>query len=114
MAWKLKRGDEVFVISGDDKGSKGRITQVDRKNSRVHVEGVNLRSRHVKVSMQNPEGGVVQKQSSIHISNVALVHANAEESSVWSRKMTTKIGFTFVDGKKIRSAKRDGSNLGVV
>lgn len=114
MAWKLKRGDEVYVISGDDKGAKGRITQVDRKNSRVHVEGVNLRSRHVKVSMQNPEGGVVQKQSSIHISNVALAHEHVNASGVWSRKMTTKVGFAFVDGKKIRSAKRDGSNLGAV
>lgn len=114
MAWKLKKGDEVYVISGDDKGSKGQITQVDRKSSRVYVEGVNLRSRHVKASIQNPEGGVVKKEGSIHISNVALVHPNASESSVWSKKMTTRIGFRVIDGVKFRYAKRDKSELGAV
>jgi len=114
MAWKLKTGDEVYVISGDDRGSKGRITLVDRKNSRVQVEGVNVRSRHVKPSMQNPEGGVVRKESFIHISNVALAHSNASDSTLWSKKMTTRVGFKLVDGVKFKYAKRDGSDLGAV
>jgi len=62
MAWKLKKGDDVFVVAGDHKGSKGKISLVDRKKNRVIVEGVNIVSRHVKPSMQNPEGGVVKKR----------------------------------------------------
>lgn len=114
MAWKLKTGDEVYVISGDDKGVKGRITQVDRKNFRVQVEGVNIRSRHVKTSLQNPDGGVVRKEGFIHISNVALAHSEASDLSPWSKKMTTRVGFKFIDGVKFRYAKRDGSDLATV
>ncbi|MBM3631526.1 MAG: 50S ribosomal protein L24 [Alphaproteobacteria bacterium] len=114
MAWKLKKGDDVFVIAGDHKGSKGKISLVDRTKSRVIVEGVNIVSRHVKPSIQNPEGGVVKKEASIHISNVALVAPSAVESLQWSKKMTTKVGFRFESDVKVRCAKRDGSVLGVV
>jgi len=114
MAWKLKKGDDVFVVAGDHKGFKGKISLVDRKKNRVIVEGVNIVSRHVKPSMQNPEGGVVKKEASIHISNVALVAPSAVESLEWSKKMTTKIGFRFESDVKVRYAKRDGSVLGVV
>jgi len=114
MAWKLKRGDDVFVIAGDHKGSKGRISHVDRRKNRVIIDGVNTVSRHVKPSMKNPEGGVVQQEASIHISNVALVSPGLGDSFHWSKKMTTRIGFRFDDGVKIRYAKRDGSALGGV
>ncbi len=114
MAWKLKKGDDVFVVAGDHKGSKGKISLVDRKKNRVTVDGVNVVSRHVKPSMQNPEGGVVKKEASIHISNVALVAPGSGESFHWSKKMTTKIGFRFESDVKVRYAKRDGSLLGAV
>jgi large subunit ribosomal protein L24 len=87
---------------------------VDRKKNRVIVDGVNVVSRHVKPSMQNPEGGVVKKEASIHISTVALVAPGTGESFHWSKKMTTKIGFRFESDVKVRYAKRDGSVLGVV
>lgn len=114
MAWKLKKGDEVYVISGDDRGSKGKITHIDRKNSLVKVEGVSIVSCHIKPSMKNPEGGIVKKESFIHVSNVALVHEKSSDSKIWSKKMTTKVGFKFVDNIKIRYAKRDNSNIGEV
>jgi len=111
MARKLKTGDEVYIVAGDEKGSKGIITRVDTKTSRVYVSGVNLCSRHVKASAQNPEGGVVKKERSIHISNVALVCPNASKSLVWSKTLSTRIGFRFVDGVKCRYAKRGDVNL---
>jgi len=114
MAWKLKKGDDVFVVAGDHKGSKGRISYVDRKKNRVIVEGVNAVSRHVKPSMQNPEGGVVKKEASIHVSNIALVSPGSIESVQWSKKMTTRIGFRFDGDVKVRYAKRGGASLGAV
>ncbi len=114
MARKLKTGDEVYIIAGDEKGSKGNIVRVDTRTSRVYVSGVNLCSRHVKPSAQNPEGGVVKKERSIHISNVALVTPNVSESLVWSKSLVTRIGFRFVDGVKHRYAKKGNIDLNPV
>ncbi len=114
MARKLKTGDEVYIIAGDERGSKGRITRVDTRTSRVYVSGVNLCSRHVKPSAQYPEGGVVKKERSIHISNVALVAPNTSETLVWSETLATRIGFRFVDGVKHRYAKRGNIDLSPV
>ena len=111
MARKLKTGDDVYIISGDEKGSKGKITKVDTKTNRVYVSGVNLCSKHVKPSAQYPEGGVIKKERSIHISNVALVSPNAVDSLVWSQTLVTRVGFRFVDGIKHRYAKRGNLNL---
>jgi len=87
MARKLKTGDEVYVIAGDEKGSKGTISKVDTRTSRVYIQGINVCSRHVKPSAQNPEGGVVKKERSIHISNVLLVAPNTSDSLIWSKKI---------------------------
>jgi large subunit ribosomal protein L24 len=106
MAWKIKTGDEVFVISGDSKGIKGKILRVDRKTSRVLVSGVNVRSRHVKPSPQNPEGGVIRKECPIHVSNVALAVPRSSEHD--ASLVPTRVGFRFSDsGKKVRYAKRN-------
>jgi len=114
MARKLKTGDEVYVIAGDEKGSKGTISKVDTRTSRVYIQGINVCSRHVKPSAQNPEGGVVKKERSIHISNVLLVAPNTSDSLIWSKKLTTRVGFRFVDGVKHRYAKRGGVDLNPV
>ncbi|RME96538.1 MAG: 50S ribosomal protein L24 [Verrucomicrobia bacterium] len=68
----VKRGDEVVVISGAEKGKRGKIIQVLRKKQRVVIEGVNLRKKHVRKSQQYPEGGIIEREGSIHISNVML------------------------------------------
>ncbi|AUC20733.1 MULTISPECIES: 50S ribosomal protein L24 [Polaribacter] len=71
--FKLKSGDTVKVIAGDHKGSEGKVLQIIKEKDRVLVEGVNLVSKHTKPSAQNPQGGIVKKEASLHISNLMLV-----------------------------------------
>ncbi|MEK9772683.1 MAG: 50S ribosomal protein L24 [Opitutae bacterium] len=70
MANKLKKGDEVVVIAGDHKGSKGKILEVIRTKNRVLVEGVNLVKKHQRKTQDNPQGSIVEREASIHFSNV--------------------------------------------
>ena len=71
--FKIKTGDTVKVIAGDHRGSEGKVLQIIKDKDRVLVEGVNLVSKHTKPSAQSPQGGIVKKEASIHISNVMLV-----------------------------------------
>ncbi len=71
--FKIKSGDTVTVIAGDHKGSEGKVLQILRDKSRAIVEGVNMISKHTKPSAQSPQGGIVKKEASIHISNLSLV-----------------------------------------
>ncbi|MDX6746730.1 50S ribosomal protein L24 [Polaribacter sp. PL03] len=71
--FKIKSGDTVKVIAGDHKGSEGKVLQIIKDKDRVLVEGVNLVSKHTKPNAQNPQGGIVKKEASLHISNVMLV-----------------------------------------
>lgn len=71
--FKIKSGDTVKVIAGDHKGSEGKVLQIIKEKDRVLVEGVNLVSKHTKPSAQNPQGGIVKKEASLHISNLMLV-----------------------------------------
>ena len=73
IKFKIKSGDTVKVIAGDHKGSEGKVLQILREKNRAIVEGVNLISKHTKPSAQNPQGGIVKKEASLHISNVMLV-----------------------------------------
>jgi large subunit ribosomal protein L24 len=70
MSNKLKKGDEVVVIAGDHKGSKGKILEVLRTKNRVLVEGVNLVKKHERKTQENPQGSIVEREASIHFSNV--------------------------------------------
>ena len=70
MANKLNKGNEVIVIAGDHKGSKGKILEVLREKNRVLVEGVNLVKKHERKTQDNPQGSIVEREASIHISNV--------------------------------------------
>ena len=97
---KMKKGDDVMVVAGKDKGKIGRITDVFPKESRVKVEGVNIAKRHVKPS-QAGDGGIVDKVLSIHVSNVAHIDPETQKP--------TRIGYKLVDGKKSRFAKASGS-----
>jgi large subunit ribosomal protein L24 len=71
--FKIKSGDTVKVIAGDHKGSEGKVIQIIKEKDRVLVEGVNLVSKHTKPSAQNPQGGIVKKEASLHVSNLMLV-----------------------------------------
>jgi len=71
MAIKLKKGDEVTVITGDHKGSKGKILEVIRTKNRVLIEGVNIVKKHERKTQDNPQGSIVEKEAPIHVSNVS-------------------------------------------
>ena len=102
---KIKRGDNVIVTTGKNKGTKGEILQVikkEGKDPRVIVAGVNVVKKHVKPSASNPQGGIVEKEASIHISNVALMDKDGK---------ATKVGMKVEGDKKTRVAKTTGETL---
>lgn len=100
---KIRVGDKVEVIAGKDKGKQGEVLQTLPKENRVIVEGVNMVTKHIKPSQQDPEGGIITREAPIHISNVAYYDEKA--------KSTSKIGFTFVDGRKVRVSKKSGNTI---
>ncbi|MCD7835236.1 MAG: 50S ribosomal protein L24 [Lachnospiraceae bacterium] len=95
---KIKKGDTVKVIAGKDNNAEGKVLSVDAKKGRVVVEGVNMITKHTKPSQSNPNGGIVQKEAPIDISNVMLL-VNGK---------TTRVGFRVENGKKVRFAKSTG------
>jgi large subunit ribosomal protein L24 len=97
---KIKRGDEIVVIAGKDKGKIGKVREVFPKESRVKVEGINIVKKHKKPT-QLDAGGIVDKELSIHVSNVAHIDPETQKP--------TRIGYKLVDGKKSRFAKASGS-----
>jgi len=100
---KLKKGDKVIVIAGNDKGKSGVIQKVDPKSNRVVVEGVNIRKKNIKPNQANPEGSVKEIYAPIDASNVALEDPKT--------KKPTKIGHKDVKGKNVRVAKKSGTTL---
>jgi large subunit ribosomal protein L24 len=100
MAAKFKKGDTVTVLAGRDKGKKGEILRVLPADSRLFVQGVNMVKRHTRPS-QTAAGGIIEKEASIHVSNVAHVDPDNGEA--------TRVGFKLMeDGRKVRYAKRSG------
>jgi large subunit ribosomal protein L24 len=99
MAAKIKKGDRVVLLAGKDKGRSGQVTQVMPKESRVIVSGLNLVQRHTKPSQADPQGGVKSKESSIHVSNVAIADSSGKP---------TRVGFRIEGDKKVRVAKTTG------
>ena len=83
---KIKKGDTVKVIAGDDKGKSGVILSVDLKKMRVLVKGLNMVKRHTKPSASKPEGGILEKEAPIHVSNVMLMDAIGTASRVGKKK----------------------------
>jgi large subunit ribosomal protein L24 len=100
---KLKKGDEVIVISGRAKGSTGKINRVELKHDRVYIEGVNIYKRHVKPDMKHPDGGIQDKVMPLHICKVALVDPKT--------KKPTRVGYKVEGTQKVRIAKKSGSTL---
>lgn len=95
---KIKSGDTVKVIAGDHKGSEGKVLKVDREKNKAIVEGINLVSKHMKPSAQNPQGGIVKKEAALHISNLSLVDPKSGE--------TTRVKMEERDGEKVRISKK--------
>ena len=96
---KIKKGDTIHVISGNEVGKSGRVIKVFRSKDRIVVEGLNMVKKHARPTQENPQGGIMEKEASIHISNVMLV----------SGGKPTRIGYKILeDGKKVKYAKRTG------
>ena len=95
---KIKKGDMVKVIAGKDKDKEGKVIAVDKKDGRVLVEGVNMLTKHTKPSMANQNGGIIEQEGPIDISNVMLLVDGK----------TTRVGFQMDGDKKVRVAKATG------
>ena len=100
--FRIKKGDQIVVVSGRDRGKKGEVLKVLRAESRVIVQGVNMVKRHRRAT-QNDAGGIVSMEAPLHISNVA--HVDPESGAA------TRVGFEVKDGEKVRVAKRSGKPL---
>jgi large subunit ribosomal protein L24 len=109
MSMKIRRDDEVLVISGKDSGKRGRVLRVEPKRERVYVEGLNIIKRHQRprqvADAQRPEsvGGVIEREGPIHVSNVMLVDPKGQEP--------TRVSVVRENGKRFRVARRSGQRI---
>ena len=100
---KIRKGDEVIVLAGRDKSRRGTVLNVD--GDRVVVEGINVAKKHVRPNpMSGVQGGIVNKTMPIHISNVALINPETDKAD--------RVGFDFVDGRKVRVFRSNGKAVG--
>src|SRR5690625_7944878 len=99
----VKTGDKVKVLTGKDKGKEGRVLAVFPKNDRVLVEGVHIVKNHQKPSQDNPQGGILDEEAALHVSNVLPLDPKTGEP--------TRVGYEERDGKKVRIAKKSGEVL---
>ncbi len=98
----VKKGMTVRVISGNHKGEEGKVLHVFPKNDRVLIEGINFIKRATRPSQQNQAGGFVEKEASIHVSNIMVIHAG----------QATRIGYKILeDGTKVRVSKKTGQEI---
>ena len=96
---KIKKGDSVQIITGNDAGKTGRVIKVFLDKERVVVEGVNMVKKHARPTQDNPQGGIIEKEASIHISNVMIIISGKP----------TRVGYkTLEDGRKVKYAKTTG------
>lgn len=99
----VKQGDKVKVLSGKDRGKEGTILAAFPKKERVLVEGVNMVKIHAQPSQENPQGGILEQEAPIHVSNVLPIDPKSGEP--------TRVGYEVRDGKKVRIAKKSGEPL---
>jgi large subunit ribosomal protein L24 len=100
----IKKGDSVIVITGESKGQKGRILEVDRDKNRAIVEGVNLVSKHTKPNTKAPQGGILKKEAPVHLSNLMLIDPTTGKP--------TRVGKKLNDNNKlVRYSKKSGEEI---
>ena len=100
----IKKGDTVIVIAGDNKGQQGKVLKVEVSKQRAIVEGVNLVKKATKPNAQNPQGGIVEQEAPIHISNLQVIDAKSGKPTKVGRKVTA-------EGKIVRYAKKSGEEI---
>ena len=103
-AVRIKKGDTVVVLAGDDRGKKGRVLSVQADKQRAIVEGLNMVTKHTKPSAKHPQGGRIQMEAPIHISNLSLVDPKSGNATRIAIKVKE-------DGKKVRIAKKSGEEI---
>ncbi|MFD2205167.1 50S ribosomal protein L24 [Kiloniella antarctica] len=101
---KIKKGDQVIMTTGRDKGKKGEVLKVLRDEDRVLVQGINVVKKHQAASQTSP-GGIIEKEASVHISNIALIDPKSGDA--------TRIGYRTEDGRKVRFARKSGEVVDV-
>ena len=102
MAARVRKGDSVVVITGSDRGKRGEVLRVMPKENRAVVQGVNIAKRHTKATGMGQPGGIVEKEASIHLSNIMLVDPKTDKP--------TRVGFRTMDGgDKVRVARATGN-----
>ena len=105
MAIKIRKGDTVQVIAGDDKGKTGRVLAVDEVKQRVVVEKINMVKRHTKARRQGAQSGIIEKEAPVHLSNVLLFDPKSDRG--------TRVGIrTLPDGTRERVSRRSGETVG--
>lgn len=98
---RIKKGDTIKVLSGEDKGKTGRVLKVDAEKGRAIVEGANLVSKHTKPNATHPQGGIIKQEAPIHLSNLMLIDAKGVASKIVNKKDEKT-------GKSIRVSKKSG------
>ena len=100
----IKKGDTVYVNAGDNKGQQGKVLKVDVEKQRAVVEGVNLCKKATKPNAKNPQGGIVEQEAPIHISNLQVIDPKSGKPTRIGRKLDGK-------GKLVRYAKKSGEEI---
>jgi large subunit ribosomal protein L24 len=100
----IKKGDTVFVNTGENKGQKGRVLEVDRDKNRAFVEGVNMISKHTKPNAKSPNGGIIKKEAPVNLSNLMLIDPTSGAPTRIGRKLNAK-------GKLVRYSKKSGEEI---
>lgn len=100
----IKKGDTVFVNSGEYKGQKGRVLEVNRKTDRAIVEGINMIKKHTKPNAKSPDGGIIEKEAPIHISNLMVLDPSSGAPTRIGRKVNEQ-------GKLVRYSKKSGEEI---
>ncbi|MFP6593036.1 MAG: 50S ribosomal protein L24, partial [Candidatus Latescibacterota bacterium] len=98
---KIKRDDTVLIISGNDKGKRGHVLRVYPEQDRIIVEGVRMMKKHTKPTQRDPQGGIIEREAPLHVSNVMLVDPKNDEPTRVSRQRLD-------EGRRVRVAKRSG------
>ena len=99
----IRKGDTVKLIAGNEKGATGKVLRIDHKTNRAFVEGINMVSKHTKPNASNPQGGILKKEASIHISNLMVVDAKGNPTRI-GRKLDE-------NNKLVRYSKKTGEEI---
>ncbi len=100
----IKKGDTVFVITGEYKGQKGRVLEISREKNKAIIEGINMISKHTKPNSKHPQGGIIKQEAPVHLSNLMIVDPSSGEPTRIGRKLNKA-------NKLVRYSKKSGEEI---